>query len=105
MVKEKEQLQNELDKKRLNLEVLLQTLTVKKNDYDYPDVELTIRLHDKVSKEHVDLFISSKNKFKDIYICNRRCQENGLIFEIFKYMTMTIGEINSIISSTNPVQP
>ncbi|CAI2362495.1 unnamed protein product [Moneuplotes crassus] len=98
MIKQKEALQRLLDQKCLNLEVLLQSLVVKKNDLLSPDVELTIRLHDKKTKKHVDLILVSKNKFDQCYICNRRCQDNNPLYEIFKYMTMSIENIEKIIA-------
>lgn len=98
MIKQKEALQKLLDQKRLNLEVLLQSLVVKKNDLLNPDVELTIRLHDKEAKKHVDLILVSKNKFDQWYICNRRCQDNNPLYEIFKYMTMSIENIEKVIA-------
>ena len=101
MVKQKEELQRLLDQKRLNLEVLLQSLVVKKNDILSPDVELTIRLHDKETKKHVDLILASRNKFDSCYICNRRCQESkSPLYEIFNYMTMTIENIEKIIAES-----
>ena len=70
LIKSNDELQQILDKSRLHMEVLLQTLTVKKNDLYKSDVEFIIRLHDKEAKDYVDVTITSKNKFSEIYIGN-----------------------------------
>jgi hypothetical protein len=91
MIRYNDELQQKLCNKRLYLEVLLQTLEVRRHDMTSSDVSFKIRLHDKESKDFVDVDVVSENKFKDILI-NGKASKNP-IYEIFTMMTMTIDDI------------
>jgi hypothetical protein len=93
MIRNNDELQQKLYNKRLYLEVLLQTLEVKRHDVNTSDVSFKIRLHDKESKDFADVDVVSENKFKDILI-NGKTSSNP-ISEIFTMMTMTVDEIKN----------
>jgi len=78
------------------MEVLLQTLTVKKNDVFKSDVEFIIRLHDKEVRDYVDVPITSRNRFKEVYVGNSK--KMNPVADIFMLMTKKLEEVKVILA-------
>jgi len=96
LVRRNDELQQILDKSRLYMEVLLQTLTVKKNDVFKSDVEFIIRLHDKEVRDYVDVPITSRNRFNEVYVGNSK--KMNPVANIFMLMTKKLEEVKAILA-------
>lgn len=101
MVRRNETLQNLLDEKCLHIEVLLQTLEIKQFDTMEADVSFTIRYHDKETKGYEDVKLVSERKFSKILLAGK--ESSNPITEIFEFMTLSLPELKSRISSANQI--
>mmetsp|Transcript_9717 Transcript_9717/g.8558 ORF Transcript_9717/g.8558 Transcript_9717/m.8558 type:complete len:177 (-) Transcript_9717:31-561(-) len=111
LVRKGKDLQDILDKKKLHLEVLLQTLTVSNLGPNQSDVYFAIRLHDKVKRDYVDVHIKSRKRFNEIMIGERiislktynphtgERNYQTLIQEIFTLMTMSLDEVRQYLEA------
>ena len=96
-VRRNDELQSLLDNRKLLIEILFQTMDVKRYDYTQCDISFTIRYHDEATKEYHDLAVVSINKFKTVTVAGIPCENP--VREIFYYMTKTIPEIKNITSN------
>lgn len=97
LIRRNEELQRILDHKKLYLEVLLQTLEVKRFNSTQADVSFTIRLHDKGTKEYADIQVVSRNRFSEILIAEK--ETSNPVNDILTYMTMSIKEVKELTAS------
>lgn len=95
-VRRNDTLQQILNDRKLYIEVLLQTLEVKKFDVNNSDVAFVIRYNDINTKEHVDVTIATENKFSDITVGGKLT--NDPVYDIFKFLTMTIKQVQEAIA-------
>lgn len=92
-IRKNDEYQRLLSKKKLYLEVLLQTLEVKKYDSNSSDVSFTVRFHDRATKDYADVLLMSNNRFQDIFLADKLT--SNPIADIFQFMTMSVEEIKA----------
>lgn len=102
LIRKNDELQQLLDDRKLLIEVLFQTLEVKRYDFHLCDVSFIIRYHDIVTREFVDVNIITSNKFQSMTIAGVPTQ--NAILDIFRYMTLSIFEIKQILKSSQVEQ-
>ena len=90
-VRRNDAIQQILNDRKLHIEVLLQTLEIKKFDVNNSDVIFIIRYNDINTKEHVDVKIETDNKFSEISVGGKLT--NDPVYDIFKFLTMTIKQV------------
>ena len=96
LVRRNDSLQQVLNDRKLYIEILLQTLEVKKFDIHNSDISFIIRYNDNTTKEHADVTIVTDNKFNEIKVGGK--VTNDPVYDIFKFMTMSIKQIKEAIS-------
>lgn len=94
LIRKNDRLQQVLNERKLYLEILLQTLEVKKFDAYQSDVSFTIRYHDRNTKEYADVKVTTQNKFNEIFLAGKKSDDP--IYDIFYYMTISVSQIKEL---------